>query len=241
MNQIAGIPVISIPCNPGNYGGYRPLSAIKYIVIHYTANEWDSAASNLNYFKNNVVKASANYFVDSKQIGISVPDEIYAWHCGGGLQGSGGHQWYGKCNNYNSIGIEICDDTKDGRVRPSEKTLENARKLTAYLMQKYNVPIENVIRHWDVMGKICPAYFIGEANTATGKAWLEWKDELEEMTMTKYAKISEVPVAIRPEVQECIDLGALKGNGEKGLDLTYDGLRIIVICLRLVKKMVGKK
>ena len=231
---------ISIPCNPGNRGGYRPLSAIKYIVIHYTANKWDSAKSNLNYFKNNVVKASANYFVDSKTIGISVPDEIYAWHCGGDLQGSGGHKWHGICNNWNSIGIEICDDVNDGKVMPTEAALRNAQELTAELMHKYNIPIENVIRHWDVTGKLCPAYFIGEANTATGKAWLDWKDELEEMTMTKYAKISEVPAAIRPEVQEIIDLGALKGNGEKGLDLTYDGLRIIVICLRLCKKLLGK-
>ena len=58
--------------------------------------------------------------------------------------------------------------------------------------------------------------------------------------MTKYAKISEVPAAIRPEVQEVIDLGALRGNGEKGIDMTYDGLRTLVICLRLVKKMMGK-
>lgn len=238
MNEIAGIPVISVPCNPGNYGGYRPLSAIKYIVIHYTANEWDSAASNLNYFKNNVVKASANYFVDSKQIGVSVPDEVYAWHCGGGLQGSAGHKWYGVCNNYNSIGIEICDDTKDGHVKPTKKALTNAQMLAAALMKKYNIPIENVIRHWDVTGKECPKYFIGDEKTETGRAWLDWKEELEEMTMQKYAKISEVPASIRPEVQECIDLGVLRGNGDKGLDLSYDGLRIIVICLRLIKKLL---
>ena len=190
-----GIERISIPCNPGNRGGYRPLSAIKYIVIHYTANKWDSAKSNLNYFKNNVVKASANYFVDSKTIGISVPDEIYAWHCGGGLQGSGGHKWHGICNNWNSIGIEICDDVNDGKVMPTEAALRNAQELTAELMHKYNIPIENVIRHWDVTGKICPAYFIGDANTDTGKAWLKWKEGIEVVEQSKMIiNGKEVPV-----------------------------------------------
>lgn len=186
---------ISIPCNPGNRGGYRPLSAIKYIVIHYTANKWDSAKSNLNYFKNNIVKASANYFVDSKTIGISVPDEIYAWHCGGGLQGSGGHKWHGICNNWNSIGIEICDDVNDGKVMPTEAALRNAQELTAELMHKYNIPIENVIRHWDVTGKICPAYFVGDANTETGKAWLKWKEGIEVIEQSKLiVNGKEVPV-----------------------------------------------
>ena len=36
----------------------------KYIVIHYTANDGDTAVNNGNYFKNNAVKASAHYFVD---------------------------------------------------------------------------------------------------------------------------------------------------------------------------------
>lgn len=190
-----GIERNSIPCNPGNYGGYRPLSAIRYIVIHYTANDWDSDTSNGNYFKNNVVKASANYFVDDDSITISVPDEIYAWHCGGGLQGNGGHKWHGICNNWNSIGIEICDNTKDGRVMPTQRALANAQELTAELMKKYNIPIENVIRHWDVTGKICPAYFVGDANTETGKAWLKWKEGIEVIEQSKMiVNGKEVPV-----------------------------------------------
>lgn len=189
------LPVIEIMCNRGNYGGSRPLSEIRYIVIHYTANKWDSAQSNLNYFKNNVVKASANYFVDSKQIGVSVPDGYYAWHCGGGLQGNGGHKWFGKVSNWNSIGIEICDDVNDGRVQPTQKALENAQMLTAALMEKYHIPIENVIRHWDVTGKICPAYFVGDENTETGKAWIRWKEGIEVVEKSRMiVNGKEVPV-----------------------------------------------
>lgn len=235
VKTMLNIPVIEIPCNPKNCGGYRPLSAIKFVVIHYTANKWDSARSNLNYFANNVVKASANYFVDSKQIGVSVPDEVYAWHCGGGLQGDKGHKWFGKCNNYNSIGIEICDDVNDGKVMPSDQALKNAQMLTAYLMKKYSVPIENVIRHWDVTGKICPAYFVGEANTETGKAWLAWKEGVEELMAVRFKTVNDVPASLRKETQQLIDAGALKGKGgDKGLDVTEDMLRCMIITKRYI-------
>lgn len=229
------LPIIYVPCNPANYGGYRPLSSIKYLVIHYTANKWDSASSNLRYFRDNVVKASANYFVDSKQIGVSVTDDVYAYHCGGGLQGPDGHSFYKRCNNYNSIGIEICDDVNDGRVLPSTEALHNAQVLAAALMKLYNIPIENVIRHWDVTGKLCPAYFVGDEKTETGRAWLDWKDELEEMAMKRYKTIAEVPESTRPEIKELIDKGIIKGNGSKGLDMTYDMLRSAVFTLRAIK------
>ena len=47
-------------------GNYRPgrSAAIRYLVLHYTAGRNDSAQSNLRYFEQNVVKASAHYFVD---------------------------------------------------------------------------------------------------------------------------------------------------------------------------------
>lgn len=152
----------------GNYGGSRSLSAIKYIVIHYTANDGDKDETNGVYFKNNDVDSSAHYFVDSDSVTQSVPDNYIAWHCGGGIQGSGGHSFYGKCKNTNSIGIEICDDLKNGVIYPSAKTIENVLALTKALMKKYNVPKSNVIRHFDVTGKHCPAYWVDDA---------KWKSE----------------------------------------------------------------
>ena len=154
--------------NKGNYGGCRSLSAIKYIVIHYTANDGDTDENNGIYFKNNDVDSSAHYFVDDDSATQSVPDNYIAWHCGGGLQGSGGHSFYKKCINTNSIGIEICDDVKNGIIYPSAKTIENVIELTKTLMKKYNIPKSNVIRHYDVTGKKCPAYWVDDS---------KWKSE----------------------------------------------------------------
>lgn len=62
--------------NTGNAG------RIKYIVIHYTANNGDTALANTNYFKS-YRGASAHYFVDENNIYQSIEDKNIAWHCGG--------------------------------------------------------------------------------------------------------------------------------------------------------------
>ncbi len=159
--------------NKKNYGGKRKTSSIKYIAIHYTANDGDSDEANANYFKQHIVKASAHYFVDDDSVTQSVPDDSIAWSVGGSKYSNcsktGGGKYYGKCTNSNSISIELCDDVKNGKIYPSAKTIENALDLTKKLMKKYNIPASRVIRHFDVTGKSCPAYWCGTAEK--NKKW----------------------------------------------------------------------
>lgn len=155
----------------GNYGDpatgahvARSASAIRYLVLHYTGNDGDSDEGNGNYFHNNKVKASCHYFVDDDSITQSVPDNQIAWHCGGKVY------YHPNARNENSIGIELCDNKKDGTIYPSQATIDRALELTRWLMQKYNIPASNVIRHWDVTHKLCPAYWCG--TTAKNNLWL---------------------------------------------------------------------
>lgn len=152
--------------NRSNYGGTRSLSAIKYIVVHYTANDGDTDENNGKYFANNAVGASAHYFVDGDSVTQSVPDNHIAWHCGGSFY------FHDQCRNSNSIGVELCDERKNGVVYPTNETIANALELVEYLMKKYNVPKQNVIRHYDVTRKACPAYWCG-----TEKNNKLWKTE----------------------------------------------------------------
>ena len=149
--------------NPNNYGGQRQLSDIKFIVIHYTANDGDSDENNGNYFKNNIRNASSHYFVDSDSVTRSVADNYIAWSVGGGKYNdcaqTGGGKYYGVCTNENSISIELCDDYKDGNIKATQATIDNAIELTKFLMVKYSIPVSNVIRHFDVNGKHCPGYW----------------------------------------------------------------------------------
>lgn len=152
--------------NRANYGDSRSLKSIKYIVIHYTGNDGDTDENNGIYFKNNAIETSAHYFVDSDSITQSVPDNYIAWHCGAIVYR------HTICRNANSIGIEICDDVKNGEIYPNEKTITNVIKLVEMLKKKYSIPKENIIRHYDVTGKICPAYWCG-----TPEKDNKWKTE----------------------------------------------------------------
>ena len=143
--------------NSKNFGGVRDLDSIKYIVIHYTANDGDTDENNGKYFHNNVTGTSAHYFVDDDSVTQVVPDNRIAYHCGAKKYR------HAYCRNANSIGVELCDDVKDGVIYPSKQTIANAIELVEYLMKKYNVPRVNVIRHYDVTGKACPAYWCGSA------------------------------------------------------------------------------
>lgn len=159
--------------NRRNYGSKRSTSVIKFLVYHYTANDGDTDEANAKYFHNNVVKASAHRFVDDDSVTISVPDNYVAYHCGGGLQGSKGHTFYNICTNTNSIGIEMCDTIRNGKYEVSAKTRANAIALGKEIVKKYGIKKENVIRHYDVTGKNCPAYFVKDE-----EAWKKFRDEI---------------------------------------------------------------
>jgi N-acetylmuramoyl-L-alanine amidase CwlA len=169
-----------------NYGSARDLSKIKYLVVHYTANDGDSDEGNANYF-NAYRGVSAHYFVDDDSITQSVPDGCVAWAVGGAkwadCSKTGGGKWYNKCTNNNSISVELCDTVRDGKSGFTEKTLQNAADLIKLLMKKYNIPIDNVIRHFDVTGKHCPAPMMNP------KPWAEFKARLEDDEMVTTVKV----------------------------------------------------
>ena len=160
----------------GNYGGSRNASQIRYLVYHYTGNDGDKAANNAAYFQNNIVKASAHYFVDDTAVYLSVPELKIAWSVGGNkydnADKTGGGTMYGIITNTNSISIEMCDTIRNGVYQASEATLANAVALGRALMKKYGIPIENVYRHFDVTGKHCPSYLVN------AQKWAEFKERL---------------------------------------------------------------
>lgn len=170
----------TFPANSGNYTKGRRES-IKFIVLHYTANDGDTAKGNCNYFAIAGRNASAHYFVDENNVYLSVTDSDTAWSVGASSY------IHTKCRNSNSISVEMCSkkDSK-GIFYIKEKTVNNAVELVKALIKKHHVPIENVLRHYDVTGKKCPEPFV--RNTAQ---WVAFKNKLEEEKMDKIAvKIS---------------------------------------------------
>ena len=133
-------------------------------MIHYTAGNGDTAKNNADYYASAKIEASAHYFVDEWNIIYQcVKDSDTAWSVGGTKVYK-----HKECRNANSISIELCSRNRNGSGKPASdggwyfkpETVNNALELTRFLMAKYNIPPENVIRHFDVWNKICPAPFV---------------------------------------------------------------------------------
>lgn len=140
----------------------------KYIVIHYVGAT-GGAEANCIYFRDTYRGASANYFVGHKgEVWQCVEDKDIAWHCGSTRYK---HPY---CRNDNSIGIELCcRQSNNGTWFFEEKTIAAAIELVKELMKKYNIPVSNVLRHYDVTGKICPEPYVRDT-----EAWNNFKSNL---------------------------------------------------------------
>lgn len=149
-----------------------------YLVIHWVGAV-STAYNNAKYFKNKYRGASAHYFVDEQSIYQVVKDSDAAWHCGAKKY------YHNKCRNSNSISIEMCLSSK-GTV--GEKTIRNTADLVQFLMKKYKIPGENVLRHYDVTHKLCPAVFVDE------KKWKSLKKRLigQDKKTKQYVKVISI-------------------------------------------------
>ena len=154
----------------------RTKADIKYIVIHYVGALGDAKA-NCEYYGSTYVGASADFFVGHGGDIWQANDyyNYYSWHCGGGLQGTGGHKFFGICTNQNSIGIELCVRKKSTKTMNAtdrdwyfeDATVASAALLVRQLMQELDIDIHHVIRHYDVNGKICPNPFVYDTGKIT--------------------------------------------------------------------------
>ena len=230
----------------------------QYIVVHYVGavSTAKNNADNLynNDYRGTINEASAHYFVDEKSIWQSVEDKDRAWHCGGGLQGVNGHTFHKICTNHNSIGVEMCcKKTSSGVWYIEPETVKNTVDLVKMLMEKHNVPIDRVIRHFDVTGKDCPAPYVDETK------WQEFKNMItsEDLTMSQYEELKkeiadlraenkvlkevigdvyktadEIPDYYKPTIQPMIDKGVIKGVGNNNLNLPEVIVRTLVFVKR---------
>lgn len=238
-----------IIANSNNYGKIRDLRSICYIVVHFTGNDGDSGEANGKYFRDNIVKASAHYFVDDDSVVQSVPDDYVAWSVGGSkyadCKRTGGGKYHGICTNSNSISVELCDTQKDGVSGFSKKTLNNAVELIKLLMTKYNIDTEHIIRHFDVTGKICPKPFIDNAAWDGFKSRLESDADMKEIEKLKaeieslklqlaehtkvYNYITEMPSWAAETINKLYARGIIKGVGGERLELTMPMIRLLVM------------
>ena len=154
----------------------------KYITIHDTANKKKGAdaKAHATYLKTLNKLTSWHYTVDDECAYQHIPDSEKSYHTSRAYA------------NENSIAIEICVN-QDGDF---SKAKENAVELVRGLMERYEIPVENICAHRDWTGKDCPAALVGES----------WNDFLDRCAKKE------------PEVEErFITLDELKAMGCSGI------------------------
>ena len=221
-----------ISCNTVNYCAGRT-QPVRYIVMHYTANNGDTARNNCDYYHRvGGLQASAHYFVDEHGAMQSVLECDTAWHCGARAY------WHPECRNGNSIGIEMCSRKRaDGSYYIKPETVANAAALAREIMQRYGIDTEHVVRHYDVTGKRCPMPWVDDpAQWDAFKASLAPEENTveEDDDMVRYSKIEDVPDWAQDTVRALMDAGALKGDEHGCIDLSLDMVRGMVIGKRYV-------
>ena len=143
VNRMANVAEF-IQCDSRNYTAGRQGNRISKIVVHYTGTE-ASAHNNLLYFSRSSAGASAHYFIDRDgTLRQSVSEGDTAWHAG---------DWG---TNLRSVGIEVVSGGSDF----TDAQIETLAQLVAEIRGRCSIGAENVIRHYDVTGKLCPAPYV---------------------------------------------------------------------------------
>ena len=80
--------------------------------------------------------------------------------------------------NSDTISIECCHPDETGKFYDS--TYESLVELCAYFCTEFKLKPEDVIRHYDVTGKICPKYFVDHED-----AWEQFHKDVEQAMKKK--------------------------------------------------------
>lgn len=230
-------------------------AAPRYIVLHYTATDGAPAINEVKYFALNsdwqARNGSADFFVDDTSIWQynTQLDSRYSWAVGVDYS-SGTAPFWGKCTNANSISIEMCCYLSSGKWYISNATYNNAVELTKYLMQKYNIPAANVIRHYDVCRKDCPGA-VGWIPRYGDSTWTKFKAAVSgksatvtaNTTTTEKTKVNTPIYRVRKSANDAttqIGAYAVLANAKKQAD-SHTGYSVYDMNGKLVYSPATKK
>lgn len=126
---------------------------INNIVLHYVANPGSSAEGNRNYFDSLADQ-------DSQKGGTSTSSHFIV-----GLEGEviqcipiNEIAYANAPRNEDTLSIEVCHPDDTGKY--SDATYESVVRLTAWLCTQLKLKSSDVVRHYDINGKLCPKYYV---------------------------------------------------------------------------------
>lgn len=126
-----------------------PLEKINGIVVHYTANPDTTAQQNRDYFEGLSISGEASV---SSHFVIGIEGElIQCIPCNEIAYASNER-------NSDTVSIECCIPDEMGKF--SDATYNTLIHLLAWLVGRYHLEVDDIIRHYDVTGKNCPKYYV---------------------------------------------------------------------------------
>lgn len=121
------------------------LTAVRGIVIHYVGNPGSTAQGNRDYFDSPTTEVSSHFIV-------GLEGEILQCLPLAEKSAASNHR------NSDTISIETCHPDETGKF--TDVTYASLVRLTAYLCDRFSLDTDDVIRHYDVTGKLCPLYYV---------------------------------------------------------------------------------
>lgn len=138
------------------------IAEVNSIVIHYVGNPATTAAQNRDYFAGLALSgetyASSNFIIglDGEILQCVPVDEI---------------AYASNTRNSDTLSIELCHPDESGEF--TAETYDAAVRLVAWLCCRFSLKAEDLLRHYDVIGKECPKYFVDNED-----AWEQFKAEV---------------------------------------------------------------
>lgn len=127
------------------------LEKIDGVVIHYVGNPGTTARANRNYFES-LSSGLENTYASSHFI-VGLEGEVI--QCVPLTEVA----YASNERNADTVSIEVCHPDETGEFSPV--TYDRAVELTAWLCVQFRLdPETDVIRHYDVTGKVCPRYYV---------------------------------------------------------------------------------
>ncbi|MGM9537647.1 MAG: N-acetylmuramoyl-L-alanine amidase family protein [Candidatus Onthomonas sp.] len=166
------VTVDLIPVNQYSRPG-TALNQVGGIVVHYVGNPGTTARNNRDYFASlaeSGERSASSHFViglEGEVIQCVPLDEI---------------AYCSNDRNWDTISIECCHPDEEGRF--TQETYDSLVRLVAYLADYYGLDRDQIIRHYDVTGKLCPIYYVEHED-----AWEAFRDAVESSRKSGLAKL----------------------------------------------------
>lgn len=141
-----------------------PLETVTGVVLHYVGNPGTSAQANRNYFESLSSGELKTYASSHFIVGLEgeviqcVPLTEIAYAS--------------NTRNADTVSVEVCHPDEGGEYAPA--SYRTVVELTAWLCREFRLePETDVIRHYDVTGKLCPLYYVEHE-----AAWAQLLDDI---------------------------------------------------------------